>query len=252
MTTARKLYEFLEMEKSNFSRWVKTNIVNNPFAAQNEDYVRFVIDDETPTGGKIEREDYRLTAHFAKKLSVQGKTVKAEEAREYFTRLEEKNKEMALNRQALSPELQMFMQMGEAMARQELEQKRQADKITQIEEKQDVIAQTFIRDEGEDFRGWVKKCLSAIAESDNYTYIGSRQERHMAIREESYERLYRKRPCRLKQRVESEKGRAAIAGASQTKINAINKLTVIEGDKDLKPIYETVIKEMMIAYCVQE
>lgn len=43
-----------------------------------------------------------------------------------------------------------------------------------------------------------------------------------------------------------------MAGASQTRINAINKLTVIENDKDLKPIYETVIREMMVAYCVQE
>lgn len=43
-----------------------------------------------------------------------------------------------------------------------------------------------------------------------------------------------------------------MAGASQTRINAINKLTIIENDKDLRPIYEIVIKEMMVAYCVKE
>ena len=121
-----------------------------------------------------------------------------------------------------------------------------------IEEKQEVITQTFAHDTTGDFRTWVNRCLSKIAESNSYMYIGNPQERHRAAREESYERLYQKRPCRLKQRVEGEKGRAAMAGASQTRINAINKLTVIENDKDLRPIYEIVIKEMMVTYCVQE
>ena len=90
MTTARKLYVFLELRKSDFARWVKTNITENEFATENEDWLRFFIDAETPTGGKIQREDYKLTAHFAKKLSCKGHGEKAEMAREYFTRVEEK------------------------------------------------------------------------------------------------------------------------------------------------------------------
>ena len=39
MTTARKLYEFLELRKSDFARWCKTNITENEFATENEDYV---------------------------------------------------------------------------------------------------------------------------------------------------------------------------------------------------------------------
>lgn len=38
MTTAKKLYEFLEMDKSHYSRWAKANIVDNEFATENEDY----------------------------------------------------------------------------------------------------------------------------------------------------------------------------------------------------------------------
>lgn len=34
MTTAKKLYEFLEMDKSHYSRWVKANIVDNEFATE--------------------------------------------------------------------------------------------------------------------------------------------------------------------------------------------------------------------------
>ena len=36
MTTASKLYAFLELLPSNFARWCKKNIVNNKFATENE------------------------------------------------------------------------------------------------------------------------------------------------------------------------------------------------------------------------
>lgn len=84
MTTARKLYAFLELEAKNFSHWCKRNIVENEFATENEDYVRFVFQDETPTGGKIKREDFKLTAGFAKKLSMMSKSQRGEQARNYF------------------------------------------------------------------------------------------------------------------------------------------------------------------------
>lgn len=101
MTTARKLYEFLELASGQFSRWARTNIVENDFATENEDYWRFDINVE---GNKTV--DYRLTAHFAKKLSMKGNGEKAEEAREYFTRLEERVKQRVIDRSQLSPEIQ--------------------------------------------------------------------------------------------------------------------------------------------------
>lgn len=252
MTTARKLYDFLELRKADFARWCRTNITENEFAAENEDYVRFFFNAETPTGGKIQREDFRLTAHFAKKLSVKGNGEKAEQAREYFTTVEERAKQLAIDRSQLSPHVQLMNMLCDNISRQELEQKRQSEKISKIEENQKAINAALIGEREEDFKQWVKHCLSAIAESPNYHYIGNTAERHRAVRAESYERLNNKRPCRLKQRVESEKGRVAMGGASQTRINAISKLSIIENDRDLKPVYETVIKEMMIAYCVQE
>ena len=91
MTTAKKLYDFLELNPSNYSRWVKTNITENQFAEEGIDYWALVANDErdfnpNPT------QDFKLTAHFAKKLSVKGNGEKAEQAREYFTRLEERVK----------------------------------------------------------------------------------------------------------------------------------------------------------------
>lgn len=104
MTTARKLYEFLELAKGQFSRWVKKNILDNTFAEEGTDYWGFDIIVE---GNRTK--DYRLTARFAKKLSMTQKNEKGEQAREYFTRVEDGAKEMVLQLQGMSPELRAVL-----------------------------------------------------------------------------------------------------------------------------------------------
>ena len=82
-TTAKKLYEFLKLNPAHYSRWCKANITENQFAEENVDYVAFTLNGErnfnpNPT------QDYKLTAHFAKKLSVMQKSERGEQARNYF------------------------------------------------------------------------------------------------------------------------------------------------------------------------
>ena len=89
-TTARKLYSFLELAQGQFSRWAKTNITENPFAEKGKDFEGFDIVVE---GNKTI--DYWLSANFAKKLSMQGKTERAEQARDYFIKAEDALKEAA-------------------------------------------------------------------------------------------------------------------------------------------------------------
>ncbi len=89
MTTARKLYDFLELSKGQFSRWAKTNITENEFATEQEDYWGFDINVE----GNI-TQDFKLTANFAKKLSMTQKNGKGEQARNYFIKVEDKLKEV--------------------------------------------------------------------------------------------------------------------------------------------------------------
>lgn len=48
MTTAKKLYEFLELDASNYAKWFKKNIIENNFAEENTDYWVFVPKDENP------------------------------------------------------------------------------------------------------------------------------------------------------------------------------------------------------------
>lgn len=90
MVEAKKLYEFLEPGENRFTEWIRTNIVNNSFVEKNVDYFPLVYTKEC--NGKVNFiASLKLTANFAKKLSMQGKTERAEQAREYFEKLEQKN-----------------------------------------------------------------------------------------------------------------------------------------------------------------
>lgn len=105
MTTARKLYAFLELAQGQFARWCKRNITENDFATENEDYWGFDINVE---GNKVF--DYKLSAPFAKKLSMQSKTAKGEQARQYFLKVEGKLKETVSRTVPMSPLEQLQLQ----------------------------------------------------------------------------------------------------------------------------------------------
>lgn len=252
MTTASKLYAFLELSPSNYSKWCKTNITENEFAEENVDFTRFVIEYESGVGTK-EREDFKLTSKFARKLSMTQKNDRGELARDYFTTLEDKAKEMVINRSQLSPQMQMLMGMVETQARQELEQKRQAEQLDRIEQTQNAIVDTFQKaDNAEDFQKWANDRIAQIAESPKFNKGYGRSKNYSLARAESYERLKQKRNCRLDDRVQKAKGRALEErpDIKKSELQKINKIYIIANDKDLRPSYELVIKEMMIYYCV--
>ena len=111
MTTASKLYDFLELLPSNFARWCKKNIVNNKFATENEDYFPFIMQEERdkPKNPKP-KTDYKLTSEFAKKLSMTGNTEKHEQARNYFIACEQGLKIATAKLQARNDDIQALAQ----------------------------------------------------------------------------------------------------------------------------------------------
>ena len=129
MTTARKLYAFLELRQGDFARWCKRNIKGNEFAEENMDYIHLRIDAETPNGGKIQRDDYKLSAGFAKKLSMMSKSEKGEQARRYFVRVEDGMKELAIRFQNMSPELRAVLVVDQ--------------RVTRVEKRADTLEERF-------------------------------------------------------------------------------------------------------------
>ena len=243
MTTARKLYAFLELAQGQFSRWAKSNIVDNEFAAENEDYWRFDINVETPTGGIVKRDDYKLTAHFAKKLSMKGNGAKAEEARDYFTTLEERVKQKVIDLNQLSPELQMFQKIFNSVAEQQLEQKRQAEQLNHVERRVESIREVVALDTTswrDDTGNILRKISMELGGGQAYSQV----------RAESYELLSKRMGVNLKQRLTNKRRRMADEGICKSTRDKLSYVDIIAEDKKLVEGYTAIVKEMAIRYGV--
>ncbi len=240
MTTARKLYEFLELDTSHYSRWVKANIIENEFATENEDYFYSPSMANEQSRGNF-AEDYKLTAHFAKKLSVKGNGEKAEQAREYFTTVEERVKQKAIDMSQLSPQMQMVMSMAEGMARQELEQKRQAKKIEEVQQTVSNMKDIFTTPIG-DWKNEINARVREIAIKSGIPY----QELYGQL----YGELENKAHCCLSRLQENKKKRMENAGNTNTAIKeGTTKIAVICDKPQLKEIFESIVRTYAMRYC---
>lgn len=242
MTTAKKLYEFLELDSRNYSRWCKSNIIENEFAEENVDYWAFVIDEErnfnpNPTT------DYKLTAHFAKKLSMKGNGTKAEEARDYFTTLEERVKQKVVDLNQLSPELQMFQKIFNSVAEQQLEQKRQAEQINHVEQRVESIREVVALDT----TSW-RDDTGNILRKISMEFGGGQA--YSQVRAESYELLSKRMGVNLKQRLTNKRRRMADEGICKSTRDKLSYVDIIAEDKKLIEGYTAIIKEMAIRYGV--
>lgn len=86
---ARELYLGLGLDKSQWSRWSKKNIVNNDFFNENIDWVGVRHDVE---GNEVQ--DYLITLEFGKHIAMMARTEKSHEYRNYFIQLEKQVKEL--------------------------------------------------------------------------------------------------------------------------------------------------------------
>jgi anti-repressor protein len=73
------------MGKSQWSRWYKKNIEDNPYAIEMKDWMGFDI----MSNGNTTR-DFQLTIDFAKKLSMLSRTEVGERIRDYFVECEKR------------------------------------------------------------------------------------------------------------------------------------------------------------------
>lgn len=112
-TTAKALYEFLELDTSHYSRWCKKNILENSFAEENVDFWAFALNGEW--GGQATT-DYKLTASFAKKLAMSCQNERGEQAREYFIKVEEKLKQTISKKATSSNDEKAKLLRAEAMS----------------------------------------------------------------------------------------------------------------------------------------
>lgn len=151
----------------------------------------------------------------------------------------EQNESLSVER--LSPELQMFKQLWDGMARKELEDAKRDEQIKGLETTVTVIKDTFLHKD-DNWRKSISRMLNQAVNSSNYG--------HQEIRRKSYQLLEERARCNLSVRLQNLKDRLEENGAKATRIKDANKLEVIESDARLKEIYTTIVKELSIGSLV--
>lgn len=237
---------------STYREWSKRRL-SDIDAVEKNDFEGVEI--STPSGQT--KKDHIIKLDSAKEMAMLERNEIGKKVRKHFIEIENRYKQQIIDRTQLSPQTQLILSMSESIAKTELEQKRQAEVLQRLEDKTNkqsealqTVKDTFTKSETEEETvQWVNHCINKIAESPNFVY--SFGNRYAAAKNESYNRLSTKAGCRLDQKLRNSIARAEERGCTRAQINTINKLSVIMADKRLKQIYIGVIKEMMIAYCVE-
>jgi Rha family phage regulatory protein len=139
----------------------------------------------------------------------------------------------------LSPELQMFQSIFQAVAQQELRNKQIEQKVDVIEQTNKAIKETIIG-VYDDWRAEIKHLVSSIQRGMDKSYQDTYNE--------LYDALEKRAHCDLSKRVNNGRFRLAEQGMTPSKINEFRRIDVIEADPKLKEIFTTVVKEYAIKY----
>lgn len=154
-------------------------------------------------------------------------------------------KQTQIDTSQLSPELQMFKQIFDSVARTQLKRQEQDKRLDAVEKKQDNIKEVLSLNPTE-WKKKVNKIINAIALSK-----GGFQA-YADVRKESYQLLEDRARCRLSIRLTNKKSEMALNGVPKSKIDKVNKMDVIGDDARLTEIYLAIVKEMAIKYGVGE
>lgn len=227
---ARELHEFLEVGKD-FSTWIKDRIQKYGFV-EGEDFSPISV--KTQGRPMIE---YVLKLDAAKELCMVENNEKGREARKHFIEIEKRYKSQTLDISRLTPEMQMFKHLFDGVAKMQLDHQETQKQLAQVNEKVEVIQETFLQRD-EDWR----KSINAMLNSAAYRMGGNYQD----LRAESYRQLEERAHCKLTTRLKNLVERLEDAGATKTQLKNTNRMTVIESDPKLKEIYTSVVKELNI------
>ena len=176
---------------------------------------------------------------------LHAKSLNTDTAWEVYDRLVDNyfDKKKAIDLTQLSPELQMFNKIFQSVAAQQLEQKRQAEKIAEVENRVDSIREVVSLDTTS-WRDDTGKILKKIG-----TSLGGGQA-YSQVRNESYELLDKRFGVNLKQRLTNKRRRMADEGASKSQRDRLSCVDIIASDKKLIEGYTAIVKEMAIHYGV--
>lgn len=151
-----------------------------------------------------------------------------------FNRMEAEIKQQ-LDTSNLSPELQMFGNIFQSLARQENLQKELESKVDNIS---NIVALNTV-----EWRKDAQNLINRIAK-----IRGNTGEAHKEIRSEIFSEVDRRGGVQLSTRLTNKRRRMAEEGINKTKREKVSKVDVIAEDKKLIEIYVAIVKEYAVKY----
>ena len=139
----------------------------------------------------------------------------------------------------LTPQMQMFHHMFEAVAGMELQLQETTQKLDQVSETVHVMQETFLQRDPD----W-RKQMDSLLRAAGYRMGGGQA--YSEVRSDSYRLLEERARCDLAKRLRNLITRLEEAGATKTQIAGANRMDVIEDDPRLKEIYGAIVKELSI------
>lgn len=174
------------------------------------------------------------------------KILDTDEAWEVYENLEENYfnpRGQALNTSELSPELQMFKQIFDTVAKQQLEHKQMKVEIKETKEEIKGIREAVTLEPNQ----WRKDTATLINKIANK--LGG-FEHIKPIREEAYSLLNNTYGVDINRRLLNKKKNMALEGCSKSKIGKVNYLDVIAEDKKLINGYINIVGRLAVKYGV--
>lgn len=162
---------------------------------------------------------------------------------ERFSEMEEAIKGQIIDYSNLSPELQMFKQIFDSVARSQLELQQMKENTDRIKQKVESIREVVALDTTswrEDTGALLRKIGTKLGGGKAY----------QEVRTESYKLLDKRMGVDISTRLTNLKNRMAGEGVSKSKRDSMSNLDVIERDKKLIEGYTAIVKEMAIKYGV--
>ena len=176
----------------------------------------------------------------------------------YFNMREKVNSGQVLNTSELSPELQMFNQMFQAMANTELEVKR-VKEITEETNKKLEDTKEELEEAKEEIKG-IREAVTLEPNQrrkDTATLINKIAnklggfEHIKPIRDEAYSLLNNTYGVDINRRLLNKRKNMALEGCSKSKINKVNYLDVIAEDKKLINGYINIVGRLAVKYGIK-
>lgn len=150
-------------------------------------------------------------------------------------------KKELIDKKQLSPQLQLMNMLVENMNRKELEQKRQAEQISRVEQTVGNIKEIFTQPIG-DWKAEINARVREISIKSNIDY--------QTLYNQLYGELETTAHCSLKRLQDNKKNRMEKAGNTKTAIkNETTKIAIIFEKPQLKAIFENIVKKYAMSYC---